>query len=217
MWTLNGTPATGDTVFPYQYNQVDGRLTVISNSFDSIGNVHQATAIVVAGANIFVLDNEAPAGSNPTGATSQILPFTASTSSLVAATSGPIADDPSLANPVYIVMAAPKGQWLYVANQGNNGQNKPQSGIAAYTINSPFQPSPLSGSPFGTGAGPQCLVEDPSNQFFYTANFNDSTVTGQQINEQSGGLRPLSDATKAPNSYALTGPPTWCLVDGRVD
>jgi len=217
MWTLNGTPATGDTVFPYQYGQVDGRLTVISNSFDSIGNVHQATAIVVAGANIFVLDNEAPAGANSTGATSQILPFTASSNSLVAATSGPIADDPTLANPVYIVLGAPKSQWLYVANQGNNGQNKPQSGIAAYTVNSPFQPSPLSGSPFGSGAGPQCLVEDPSNQFFYTANFNDSTVTGQQVNEQSGGLRPLSDATKAPNSYALTGPPSWCLVDGRTE
>ncbi len=33
-------------------------------------------------------------------------------------------------------------------------------------------------SPFSTGSGPQCLLEDPSNQFIYTANFNDSTVTG---------------------------------------
>jgi hypothetical protein len=104
-----------------------------------------------------------------------------------------------------------------VANQGNNAQDTPQSGIAGYTINNPFQPSPLPGSPFGTGGGPQCLVEDPSNQFYYTANFNDSTVTGQQVNQQSGGLRPLSDATKAANSYPLTGPPTWCLVDGRTN
>ena len=216
MWTLTGTPATVDTVFPYQYGQVDGRLTVISNNFDSIGDVHQATAIVAAGAHIFILDNEKPAGTNSTGATSQILPFSASGNSLKAETFV-IPDDPTLANPVYIVVGAPKSTWLYVVNQGNNDKNNPQSGIAGYTINSPFQPSPLSGSPFTTGGGPQCLVEDPSNQFFYTANFNDSTVTGMQINEQSGGLRPLSDSTKAPNNYSLTGPPTWCLVDGRTE
>ena len=75
----------------------------------------------------------------------------------------------------------------------------------------------MPGPTFGTGGGPQCLVEDPSNQFFYTANFNDSTVTGLQVDERAGVLRPLSEATKAPDSYTLTGPPTWCLVDGRVN
>jgi 6-phosphogluconolactonase (cycloisomerase 2 family) len=214
--TLNGTPSTGDTVFPYQYSQTNGQLTVTLNSSDSIGNVNYATAIVGTSGFVFILDNEAPSGSNPTNAHSQILPFTVSGSALVAETSGPIADDPTLSNPVYLVLGQPGGKWLYVANQGNNVQNSPQSGIAGYTINTPFQPSQLPGSPFSTGAGPQCLVEDPSNQFFYTANFNDSTVTGMQVNEQSGGLRPLSDATKAPNSYPLTGQPTWCLVDGRT-
>lgn len=215
--TLNGTPTTGDSVFPYQYSQVNGQLTVTLNSSDSIGDVNKATAIVVAGGTVFVLDDEPPAGANATGAKSQILPFSPSGSTLVAETSGPIADDPSLSNPVYAVMSLPKSQWLYVANQGDNGQNKPQSGIAGYVITSGFQVSPLPGSPFGSGAGPQCLIEDPSYQFFYTANFNDSTVTGFQINEQSGGLRPLSDATKAPTTYSLTGPATWCLVDGRTN
>jgi 6-phosphogluconolactonase (cycloisomerase 2 family) len=214
--TLNGTPSTGDTVFPYLYSQTNGQLTVTLNNSDSIGNVNQATAILGASGFVFILDNEAPTP-NPTKASSQILPFTVSGSALVAETSGPIADDPTLSNPVYVLLGQPGGKWLYVANQGNNTQNTPQSGIAGYTINTPFQPQQLSGSPFSTGAGPQCLVEDPSNQFFYTANFNDSTVTGMQVNEQSGGLRPLSDATKAPNSYPLTGPPTWCLVDGRTE
>jgi hypothetical protein len=172
---------------------------------------------VSASAYVFVLDNEAPAGSNPTHATSQILPFTVQGGTLVPETSGPIADDPTLSNPVYVVANMPSSKWIYVANQGDNTKNNPASGIAGYTINSPFLPSQLPGSPFGTGSGPQCLVEDPSNQFFYTANFADSTVTGMQINEQSGGLRPLSDSTKAPNSYQLTGQPTWCLVDGRTN
>ena len=97
-----------------------------------------------------------------------------------------------------------KGKWLYVANQGNNAtdQGTAESGIAGYVMNSPFQPTEMSSNPmsFGTGAGPQCLVEDPSNQFFYTANFNDSTVTGQALNQNGGVLHPLSQASKVPNS-----------------
>ncbi len=114
-----------------------------------------------------------------------------------------------------------KGKWFYVANQGNNvtGTGTAQSGIAGYVINSPFQPTEMAGTPigFGSGAGPQCLVEDPSNQFFYTANFNDSSVTGQSIDQNAGTLVPLSQSTKAPSEYTLTGPPTWCLVDGRTN
>jgi 6-phosphogluconolactonase (cycloisomerase 2 family) len=68
--------------------------------------------------------------------------------------------------------------------------------------------------PFTTGAGPQCLVEDPSNQFIYTANFNDSTVTGHSIDQTAGVLRDLNGS--ANHSYMLTGPATWCLVSGRT-
>jgi len=77
----------------------------------------------------------------------------------------------------------------------------------------------MAGTPigFGTGGNPQCMVEDPSNQYFYEANFNDSTVTAQEINEQGGNLTPLSQSSKAPSQYTLTGPPTWCLVDGRIN
>ncbi len=218
MLTLNGTPTTGDTVFSYQQNQANGQLTVVLNGSSSIGNVNEATAIVAAGGYVYVLDNEAPS-SNPNRATSQILPFAVVNNTLQAATSGPIPDNPTLTNPIYVVVGAGSSgsKWLYVANEGNNLPNNPQSGIAGYNINSPYQPAEMSGSPFGTGSGPQCLVEDPSNQFFYTANFNDSTVTGQQIDNRAGVLRPLSDATKAPNSYKLTGQPTWCLVDGRTN
>ena len=72
----------------------------------------------------------------------------------------------------------------------------------------------LPGSPFGTGAGPQCLVEDPSNQFIYTANYNSSSVTGLSLDENSGVLRVLPG--KANRSYSLTGPAAYCLVNGRT-
>ena len=215
--TLDGTPTTGDTVFPYQYNQASGQLTVTLNTSDNIGNVKQATAIVTAGGFTYVLDNEAPS-SNPNGATSQMLPFSVVSGAMVAASSGAIADDPNLSNPVYLVVGAGQGggKWLYVANQGNGTANLPQSGIAGYVLTFPNPPTVIPGSPFGSGGGPQCLVEDPSNQYIYTANAYDSSVTGQMLNEQTGTLTPLSQSSKAPDLYSLSGQPTWCLVDGRA-
>lgn len=226
--TMSGTATTasttypytgGATVFPYAQNASNGQLTVSQNSAQTL-NIKQGTALVSGGGYVFVLDNEAPSP-NPTNAASQILPYTVgSNGALLAATSGPIPDDPNQSNPIYLVQEN-KGKWFYVANQGNNvtGSGTAQSGIAGYVINSPFQPTEMAGTPigFGSGAGPQCLVEDPSNQYFYTANINDSSVSGQSIDENAGTLRPLSQSTKAPSEYALTGPPTWCLVDGRTN
>jgi hypothetical protein len=102
-----------------------------------------------------------------------------------------------------------------VANQGNNSNpNVTQSGISGYTINSPYQLTELGGSPFGSGAGPQCMVEDPSDQYIYTANYNDSTVTGSSIDQNDGYLNPLPG--KANKTYSVNGPATWCLVTGRT-
>jgi 6-phosphogluconolactonase (cycloisomerase 2 family) len=209
----------GTSIFPYNYNATNGQLTVSQNSAQPL-NIAMGTAIVTGSGYIFVLDNEAPSP-NPTSAASQILPFTmGGNGALLAAVSGPIPDDPTQSNPIYLVLES-KSKWFYVANQGNNvtGSGTAQSGIAGYVMNNPFQPTEMAGTPigFGTGAGPQCLVEDPSSQFFYTANFNDSSVTGQSIDENAGTLRPLSQSTKAPSEYSLTGPPTWCLVDGRTN
>jgi len=56
-------------------------------------------------------------------------------------------------------------------------------------------------------------VEDPSNQFIYTANRNDSSVTGRVLDPNSGVLNNM----RVSSSYALQGPATWCLVDGRTN
>ena len=226
--TMSGTNATaspsypytgGATVYPYTYSSTNGQLTVSQNSANQL-NIGQGTALVTGSGYVFVLDNEAPTP-NPTLTASQILPYTVgSGGALLAVTSGPIPDDPNQSNPIYLAVES-KGKWFYVANQGNNvtGSGTAQSGIAGYVMNSPFQPTEMAGTPigFGTGAGPQCLVEDPSKQYFYTANFNDSSVTGQSIDQNAGTLTPLSQSTKAPSEYTLTGPPTWCLVDGRTN
>jgi DNA-binding beta-propeller fold protein YncE len=110
-----------------------------------------------------------------------------------------------------------KGKHIYLANQGNNDTSTAtsQNGITGYVLvtGSSYSLTEMSGQPFTTGSGPQCIVEDPSNQFIYTANFNDSTVTGHWMDQNTGDLTPLQHAT---STYSLTGPATWCLVDGRT-
>jgi 6-phosphogluconolactonase (cycloisomerase 2 family) len=212
--TLSGTPGTGDVVFPYTYSSSSGQLTVNQNSAQPL-NVSQGTAIVYGGGFVYVLDNE-PITVNGITSQSQIVPFNVGTGgSLQAQTGGAVPDDPTQSNPIYLISES-KGKWVYVANQGNNAStSNTQSGITGYVIDtSTKQLTTMPGSPFGSGAGPQCLIEDPSNQFIYTANFNDSTITGRSLDQNSGLLKSLPG--KAASGIKLNGPAAWCLVSGRT-
>jgi len=212
--TLSGTPATGDSVFPYALSAGNGQLTVSQNSSQPVG-AYAATAIINAGGYVYILDDEAPAAPNTTGATSQILPWTVgSNGALQAATGGIVPDDPTLSNPIQLLVES-KGKFLYVANQGNNtNTTNAQSGLTGYVIDpSTHQLSLIAGEPFGSGAGPQCIVEDPSDQYIYLADLYDSAVSGRVVDPNSGVLTNL----RASTSYPLEGPATWCLMDGRTD
>jgi len=219
--TLSGTPASGDSVFPYTFSSGSGQLTINQNSSQPLG-IREATAIVNGGGNVYVLDNEpitiasGASGSFNAGTyPSQILPFSVGTNgALQAQTGGIVPDDATLSNPIYLLVES-KGKVLYVANRGNNTDtNNAQSGIAGYVIDpSTHQLSFIAGEPFGSGAGPQCIVEDPSNQFIYEADFNDSNLTGRVVDPNSGVLNNL----RSTNTYTLQGPATWCLVDGRTN
>jgi hypothetical protein len=210
--TLSGTPATGDVSFPYNYNLNSGQLTISQNSPQILG-IFQGTAIVNGVGYVYVLDNE-PVTVNGTTSPSQILPYSVgSGGSLQALTGGPVPDDPTLANPIALLVES-KGKFLYVANQGNNAQGvNPTSGIAGYVIDpSTHQLSFIAGEPFGSGASPQCIVEDPSAQFIYSADYDDSSVTGRVVDPNSGVLNNL----RVTSTYPVQGPATWCLVDGRT-
>jgi hypothetical protein len=223
--TLSGNPTDGDVVFPYNYGISNGQLTISQNGPQTL-NIRQATAIQVGNGNVYVLDNEPvtiSGGSNSVFQAGtypgQILPFTlGSGGALQAQTGGPVPVDASQSNPLFTLVHANK--WAYVANAGNNlDQNNAQSGLTGYVIDTATgQLTPMSGSPFGTavgiGAGPRCLVEDPSSQFIYTANFNDSNVTGVVLDQNSGVLRQLPG--KAAKPYPLQGPATYCVVNGRT-
>ncbi len=223
--TLAGAPtptsypyAGGASVWPYSYSPTSGQLTLSQNSVQPLG-IRQGTAIVNANSVIYVLDNEPVTvkfNGNSTTSQSQILPYTTGTGgALQSEPSGVIPDDPTLANPIYVLVES-KGKFVYVANQGNNttGVN-PESGLAGYFLTTApsYQLSFIAEEPFGSGSGPQCIVEDPSNQFVYEANEYDSTVTGRLLDPNTGDLNALRSGT---GSYALEGQPTWCLVDGRT-
>jgi Lactonase, 7-bladed beta-propeller len=210
--------AGGTEVWPYTYVSTSGQLTLSQNSVQPLG-IGAGTAIVSASGVIYVLDNE-PVSVTVSGSTttypSQILPWTVTSGgALVIETSGIIPDEPTTANPIQLLVES-KGKYLYVANQGNNvAGNNANSGIAGYAFftGSTFQVQFLnSGTPFGSGAGPQCIVEDPSDQFIYEANEYDSTVTGLSLDPNTGYLNPL----RATDTYKLQGQASWCLVDGRT-
>lgn len=210
--TLSGTQGTGDVVFPYTYSLANGQLSINQNTAQTLG-ISQATAIQNGGGYVYILDNE----NTDVGNTyqSQILPFNVgSNGALQAQTGGVIADDSTLANPIVLLVES-KGKFLYVANQGNNTQGtNPNSGLAGYVIDpSTHQLTFIAGEPFGSGSGPQCLVEDPSDQFIYSADFNDSAVSGRVVDPNSGVLNNLRVGN---GTFALQGPATWCLVDGRT-
>ncbi len=220
MFILSGTPDTGDFVFPYAY--ANGQLTVSQNSIQQIGTT-QATAITTGNSFIYILDNEPitiPADTtgpfNPGVYPTQILPWTVGAGGgLQAATGGTVPGVANETNPMFL-LATTKA--VYVANQGDIVNFNPantQSGIAGYVIDtSTHQLTPMSNSPFGSGNGPTCLVEDPSSQYVYTANYNDSSVTGRSLDQNTGELRALpGNANKA---YPLNGPASYCLINGRT-
>jgi Lactonase, 7-bladed beta-propeller len=209
----------GTEVFPYQFTPAAGQLVLTSNSPQPLGpGITQANSITFEFNVVYVLDND-PAtlsfNGTSTIAQSQILPYTVSTTgALQAEAIGNIPDDPTLANPIALLEES-KGKFIYVANQGNNvaGVNA-QSGIAGYYVLTlpTYQISFIAGEPFGSGAGPQCIVEDPSNQFIYEANFNASDVVGRVLDPNSGVLNLMRNTSE----FSVPGPPTWCLVDGRT-
>lgn len=215
MLVLSGTPASGDAVFPYTQVAATGQLTISQNGSQPL-SLFQTTALQVAGAYVYVLDNE-PISANGVTSPSQIVPYSVGTGgALQAVTGGAVPDVPTQSNPLFLLQES-KGKWVYVANTGDNqSQSNQQSGIAGYVIQDQVnnQLTTMPGSPWGSGAGPQCLVEDPSNQFIYTANFNSSDISGHSLDENAGVLNPLPG--KANRSYSLSGPATYCVMNGRT-
>ena len=215
---LAGAAGNPQTVYPYVYNSSTGQLSISGGKVQSIFNgsgglVEQGTAIINASGHVYILDNEVLTAGNPPG---QVLTFTVQgNGSLTSLVGGAVADDPAETYPLYLIVES-KGSYIYVANEGGSTFNN-GAGIVAYTIDKTsgqFAEDPGSPFPAGTGAEPACLLEDPSNQYIYTANAGDSTVTGNLLDPNSGVLRAMQGWS---GSIGLTGPATYCFTTGRTN
>ena len=220
LWAGNYTG--GNSVFPYTYSASTGKLTYVGSP-QTLGSglsvAVSASAITYASSYVYVLDtmgNTTTAtysGTNSSGASyySRIIPYTVGSNGyLTAQSGGPVGMDPTLMNPTSLAVES-KGKWMYVANASGTSTSSTASGISAYVIDtSTKQLTFMSGEPFGTGSGPMCIVEDPSDQFFYTVDYTAATVTGRSLDQSAGVLNSMGE-------WALKGKPTWCVMDGRTD
>jgi len=197
---------SGDqTISPYGAGS-NGQLTVEVNSRIQT-NATNLTSIGVGGNNIYLTD----AGTN------QILPYTPGTScNLSAQVAGAVANLPLTVDPVY-TMTDSRGKYLYVLNHGNNvpGTTNSNSTISAFVIQTTGALTPISDpvNPYPVGNGPVCMIEDPSNQYVYTSNANDGSVTGKYINQNTGQLSDLARGSV----FTATGLATCLAVSGNVD
>jgi hypothetical protein len=172
------------------------------------------TSIYVSGSNFYVTD-AAPTPTSPGGT---ITPYTTGTAcSLSVQADGPVANLPLTSNPVYSITDA-KNKYLYVLNHSTTNTNTAttNSSISAFTIDpSTGRLQALSDieNPYAVGNGPVCMVEDPSNQYVYTSNNIDGTVTGKIINQNTGQLSSLARGS----TFPATGLATCLVVSGNVD
>jgi len=182
-----------------------GQLTVEANSLTHTGGTN-ITSINVSGNNIYLTD----AGTN------MILPYTSGSGcSLSTQVGGAVANFGTASNPVYS-MTDSKNKFLYVLNHGNGANsNYPNSTISAFVIETTGALVPISDpqNPYPVGNGPQCMIEDPSSQYVYTANYNDGSITGKYINQNTGQLSDLARGSVFP----ATGLATCLAVSGNVD
>ncbi len=195
-----------ETIFPYGVGS-NGQLVVEANSRPKVGvvGVNNITSINVAGNNVYLTD----AGKN------QIIPFTTGSGcSLSAQVDGAVTNLPLTANPVYS-MTDVKGKFLYVLNANGTNGNQAANSISAFVIQTTGALTPISDpqNPYSVGNGPVCMVEDPSNQYVYTSNFNDGSVTGKFINQNTGQLSQLSRGS----TFQASGLSSCLAVSGNVD
>ena len=96
-------------------------------------------------------------------------------------------------NPVNTLLST-SGKYVYVlnSNSSNTTSNARGSTIGAYLVNTgnSGQLQEISGSPFPSGAGPTCAVEDPTSKYIYVSN-SDGTITGYIYSDTSGQIANL--------------------------
>jgi 6-phosphogluconolactonase (cycloisomerase 2 family) len=209
LFTVN---SGNQTISPYQIG-TNGQLTLTTNSTIQTGGGN-ITSISTNGSYVYLTD-AAPTPDSPGGRIIYYTVGSGTACSLNAVTGGPVNNLSQTANPTYS-MADTEGKVLYVLNRSStNAQNPNTSSISVFTIqtNGQLQQASGSGNPYAVGAGPVCIVEDPTKQYLYTANNIDGTVTGKLIRSSRAELGDL----QRNSTFPAVGQPTCLAISGNVD
>jgi 6-phosphogluconolactonase (cycloisomerase 2 family) len=202
--------AGDQTVFPYSIG-TGGQLTLTTNSTINTGAT-QLTSISTNGSFVYLTDTGA------SGSTGLILPYTSGTGcALNTLTGGAVANLTGASNPVYS-LTDNKGKFLYVLNNSTTNSQNPTSSISAFSIDSStgkLQALPIgdTNNPYTVGAGPTCMVEDPTSQYVYTSNNIAGTVTGKIVNSTTGQLNDLRRGA----TFPATGQATCLAMSPNVN
>jgi 6-phosphogluconolactonase len=203
------------SIYPYSVNSSTGQLIVpttgsIAVPANSLTSINTSTG---TSASSFIYLTDGPGN--------QILSYQAggTACSLSPIAGGQQQNISGAASPVNSLTSA-SGKFLYVLNQTSTGTGcgttcNSQSTISAFTINSQGQLAILSDStnnPYAVGSGPVCLSQDPSNQYLYISDFNDSTVTGKLVDQNRGYLSDLARGTVFPTSMK----PSCLVISGNL-
>ena len=192
----------------FVYANSAGQLTLTQNT-PIATNATQLSYIYASAKYVYLIDAQ-------DGTTAgMILPYTIGTNgALQTLVHGSVANSGTVANPGPMIVDH-QNKFLYLTNMGPNlTPSSSASSVSAFFIDptTGFLTPIATTVPFGAGASPTCILEDPSNQYLYTANFSDSTVTGAIINSATGTLQSLRKSS----SFGTTGQPTWCAATGTL-
>jgi 6-phosphogluconolactonase (cycloisomerase 2 family) len=192
----------------FVYANTNGQLTLSQNTPIPTGAT-QLSYIYASSKYVYLIDAENGTNSG------QILPYTIGTNgALQSLVGGQVDNSGTVANPGPMIVDH-QGKFLYLTNMGPNlTPSSEASSVSAFFIDpTTGRLTPLATSvPFGSGSSPRCILEDPSNQYLYTANYADSSITGAVINSSTGTLTTLRRRT----SFGAAGQPTWCTASGTL-
>ena len=184
LFTANSTGQTIST-----YSIASGQLGTVTTGIFTPGTINM-TSINGNGQYVFLTDDDKGADqgqifSYSVGGNCALTPFTG----------GATRNSATAVHPINTLVST-SGKYVYVLNTDstNTTSNTRGSTISAFVINGGLLQE-ISGSPFPSGGGPTCAVEDPSAKYLYLAN-SDGTITGYDYADTTGQIANLARGSK---------------------
>ena len=198
LFTVN---SADNSITPYAFGSA-GQLTTVTTG--KIATSAGAISSINGNATYVILTDSA---------NNLIFPYNVGTScSLNILTGGAIQNFSGTSNPVYSLISN-SNKYLYVLNQSTTSTttNTPYSSVSAFVFSS-GQLTRIAGAPYRSGAGPVCMVEDPTNQYLFTSDHNTGTVTGFLYRDDTGELSTLTRGS----TFNATGQASCLALSGAV-